>query len=80
MRARSPYKNIVDALHRALECSLNPAPDSRDAKSWYQDLTRNVKVYGREGQSSRARGEPVRRVEQGAGPLFSARAACDSAH
>ncbi len=68
--ARRLHKNIVDVLHRALECCLNPAPDFRDPKWWFQGLERILRVYGREGKSCRRCGKPVERIEQGGRSTF----------
>jgi len=73
---RRLHKAIVDVLQRALECCLNPAPNFRDPKWWFQGLERILRVYGREGKSCRRCGQPVRRIEQG-GPLIIVRNASD---
>jgi formamidopyrimidine-DNA glycosylase len=64
-RALRLHKGIVDVLQRALECCLNPAPDFRDPKWWFQGLQRALRAYDREGKSCRRCGKPVRRIEQG---------------
>jgi formamidopyrimidine-DNA glycosylase len=68
--ARLLHKSIVDVLHRALECCLNPAPDFRDPNWWFQGLERILRVYGREGKSCRRCGNPVKRIEQGGRSTF----------
>jgi len=65
VEVRRLHKAIVDVLQRALECSLNPAPNFRDASWWFQGLERVLRVYGREGKKCRRCGRPVRRIEQG---------------
>lgn len=65
VEVRRLHKAIVDVLQRALECCLNPAPNFRDSKWWFQGLERILRVYDREGKSCRRCNEPVRRIEQG---------------
>src|SRR4029077_4816444 len=65
VEVRRLHKAIVDVLQRALECCLNPAPNFRDPKWWFQGLERILRVYGREGKSCRRCSKPVRRIEQG---------------
>jgi formamidopyrimidine-DNA glycosylase len=68
--ARRLHKAIVDALHRALECCSNPAPDFRNSQWWFQGLESILRVYGREGKSCRACRQAVRRIEQGGRSTF----------
>ena len=69
--ARRLHKAIVDVLHRALECCLDPAPDFRDAKWWFQGLEEILRVYGREGEPCRRCGATIRRIEQGGRSSFA---------
>jgi len=62
---RGLHKAIVSVLRRALECCLNPAPDFRDSKWWFQGLEKILRAYDREGKPCRRCGEPIRRIEQG---------------
>jgi len=68
--AQRLHKAIVDVLHRALECCLNPAPDFRDPNWWFQWLERILRAYGREGKGCRRCGSPVKRIEQGGRSTF----------
>ncbi len=62
---RRLHKAIVSVLRRALECCLDPAPDFRDPKWWFQGLERILRVYGREGKPCRRCGKAIRRISQG---------------
>src|SRR5438128_2575562 len=59
------HKAIVSVLRRALECSLDPAPDFRDPGWWFQGLERILRAYGLEDQPCRRCGEVIQRIEQG---------------
>jgi formamidopyrimidine-DNA glycosylase len=65
---RALHKAIVAVLRAALNCCLEPPPDFRDPKWWFQGLDRILRVYGREGRPCRrcgprsARG--IRRITQ----------------
>lgn len=58
------YKGIVSVLRRALECCLDPAPDFRDPKWWFQGLEKILRVYQREGMACRRCGHLIQRIEQ----------------
>jgi len=64
------HKAIVDVLHRALECCLDPAPDFRDPRWWFQGLEHILQVYGREGKECRNCGGRIKRIEQGGRSTF----------
>ncbi|HXY01752.1 MAG TPA: bifunctional DNA-formamidopyrimidine glycosylase/DNA-(apurinic or apyrimidinic site) lyase [Candidatus Limnocylindrales bacterium] len=59
------HKAIVSVLRRALECCLDPAPDFRDPKWWFQGLERILRVYQREAMPCRRCGCLIQRIEQG---------------
>jgi formamidopyrimidine-DNA glycosylase len=59
------HKAIVSVLKRALECCLHPAPDFRDPQWWFQGLETLLRAYGRQGESCRRCGRPIRRIAQG---------------
>ena len=65
VEARCLHKGIVGVLRRALECCLDPAPNFRDPRWWFQGLERILGVYDREGAPCRRCGKKIRRVEQG---------------
>ncbi|HYL68607.1 MAG TPA: DNA-formamidopyrimidine glycosylase [Candidatus Limnocylindria bacterium] len=65
VEVRRLHKAIVGILQRALECCLNPAPNFRDPRWWFQGLERILRVYGREGKCCRRCRKPVQRIEQG---------------
>ena len=59
------HKAIVSVLRRALECCLDPAPDFRDPRWWFQGLEKILSAYQREGLPCRRCGRAIRRIEQG---------------
>ncbi|HXR32651.1 MAG TPA: bifunctional DNA-formamidopyrimidine glycosylase/DNA-(apurinic or apyrimidinic site) lyase [Verrucomicrobiae bacterium] len=59
------YKAIVSVLHRALECCLDPAPDFRDPRWWFQGIEQILRAFQREGLPCRRCGRAIRRIEQG---------------
>jgi formamidopyrimidine-DNA glycosylase len=59
------HKAIVSVLRRALECCLDPAPDFRDPRWWFQGLEKILRAYQREGLPCRRCGRAIRRIEQG---------------
>lgn len=59
------HKAIVSVLRRALECCLDPAPDFRDPKWWFQGLDNILRAYQREGLPCRRCGRAIQRIEQG---------------
>ena len=59
------HKAIVSVLRRALECCLEPAPDFRDEKWWFQGLESILRVYQREGMECRRCKTAIQRIEQG---------------
>jgi formamidopyrimidine-DNA glycosylase len=59
------HKAIVSVLRRALECCLEPAPDFRDEKWWFQGLERILRAYQREGMECQRCGRAIQRIEQG---------------
>jgi formamidopyrimidine-DNA glycosylase len=61
----SLHKAIVSVLRRALECCLDPAPDFRDPRWWFQGLEKILRAYQREGLLCRRCGRAIRRIEQG---------------
>jgi formamidopyrimidine-DNA glycosylase len=63
--ARRLHKAIVSVLGRALECSLNPAPDFVNPQWWFQGLEKILRAYQREGKPCKRCGRSIRRVEQG---------------
>lgn len=63
--ARHLHKAIVNVLHRALKCCLDPAPNFRDPEWWFQGLERILRVYGREAERCRRCDGRIRRIEQG---------------
>jgi formamidopyrimidine-DNA glycosylase len=69
-QARRLHKAIVDVLHRAVECCLDPLPDFRDADWWFQGLEGVLRVYGREGKTCHACGSVIRRIKQGGRSTF----------
>jgi formamidopyrimidine-DNA glycosylase len=63
--SRTLHNAIVSVLRRALECCLEPSPDFRDPKWWFQGLERIVRVYQREGLACRRCGSAIQRIKQG---------------
>jgi formamidopyrimidine-DNA glycosylase len=59
------HKAIVSVLRRALECCLEPAPDFRDEKWWFQGLESILCAYQREGMECRRCRQAIQRIEQG---------------
>ncbi len=59
------HKAIVSVLRRALECCLEPAPDFRDEKWWFQGLESILRAYQREGMQCRRCRGTIQRIEQG---------------
>jgi len=59
------HKAIVSVLRRALECCLEPAPDFRDEKWWFQGLERILRAYQREGMECKRCGKKIQRIAQG---------------
>jgi formamidopyrimidine-DNA glycosylase len=64
-QSRTLHKAIVSVLRRALECCLDPPPDFRDPRWWFQGLENILRVYQRDGLPCRRCGEPVQRIRQG---------------
>ncbi len=62
--SRKLYKAIVSVLRRALECCLEPPPDFRDPKWWFQGLERILRVYQREGLACKRCGSAIQRIKQ----------------
>ena len=63
--SRRLHKAIVSTARRALECCCHPAPDFRNPEWWFADLSRILRVYGREGQPCRRCGGRIKRIQQG---------------
>ena len=59
------HKAIVSVLRRALECCLDPAPDFRDPRWWFQGFEKILRAYQREGLPCRRCGRAIRRIAQG---------------
>jgi formamidopyrimidine-DNA glycosylase len=64
------HKAIVSTAHRALECCSHPPPDFHNPEWWFSDLTRLLRVYGREGERCRRCGSTIKRVQQGGRSSF----------
>jgi formamidopyrimidine-DNA glycosylase len=58
------HKAIVSVLRRALECCLDPAPDFRDSRWWFQGLESILRTYQREGLPCRRCARLIQRIEQ----------------
>jgi len=63
--ARKLHKAIVSVLRRALECCLDPAPEFRNPKWWFQGLEKILRTYQREGLPCKRCGRQIHRIEQG---------------
>jgi len=59
------HKAIVSVLRGALECCVDPAPEFRDPKWWFQGLEKTLRVYRREEMPCRRCGCSIQRIEQG---------------
>ena len=59
------HKAIVWVLGRALECCLEPAPDFRDEKRWFQGLDNILRAYQRQGMECRRCRRTIQRIKQG---------------
>jgi formamidopyrimidine-DNA glycosylase len=63
--SRRLHSAIVSTVRRALECCSHPAPDFRNPEWWFADLSRMLRVYGREGELCRRCGGRIKRIQQG---------------
>lgn len=68
--ARRLHKAVVAVLRRALQCCLDPAPNFRDPKWWFQGLEKILHVYRREGQQCHWCRAKIQRIEQGGRSSF----------